>query len=198
MKELIAEARNSVVALLTLAVLLSGVYPLTVWALSQALFPASANGSLVTRDGKVVGSRLLGQNFSSPRYFHPRPSAAGKGYDAAASSGSNLGPTSQKFLDAVAERAKSYRRINGLAEGAIVPVDAVTASGSGLDPHISPANAALQAPRVARERGLPASVVADLVREHTTGPDLGFLGDPGVNVLELNLALDAATAAGAK
>jgi K+-transporting ATPase ATPase C chain len=195
MKELLAEARTSVVAVVVFGALLCGVYPVAVWGLGHALFPASADGSLIARDGKVVGSRLLGQNFSAPQYFHTRPSAAGKGYDAAASSGSNLGPISQKFLDAVSERAKTYRTVNGLAADAIVPADAVTASGSGLDPHISPANAALQAPRVATQRGLPVNVVASLVREYTDGPDLGFLGDPAVNVLELNLALDAAGSA---
>lgn len=197
MNELLAQTRTSIVAMAAFTLLLCGVYPVAVWGLAQALFPAAANGSLLVRDGQTVGSKLLGQNFSSPRYFHSRPSAAGKGYDAAASSGSNLGPISQKLLDAVAGRARDYRRVNNLAEDAVVPADAVTASASGLDPHISLANAALQAPRVARERGLPEDAVKALVRKHTDGPDLGFLGDAGVNVLELNLALDASAAAGA-
>jgi len=191
MKELLLAMRNSIVATFALAALLCGVYPVVVWALAQTLFPAAANGSLLERDGHTVGSRLLGQNFSSPRYFHTRPSAAGTGYDAAASGGSNLGPISHKLLDAVAGRAKAYRRVNGLAGDAIVPADAVTSSGSGLDPHISPANAALQLPRVARERGVSEEVVRNLVTKHTDRSDLGFLGKPGVNVLELDLALDA-------
>jgi K+-transporting ATPase ATPase C chain len=198
MNAILAETWKSVVAMLALVALLCGVYPVAVWGLAQGLFPAAANGSLLDRDGRAVGSRLLGQTFSSPRYFQSRPSAAGKGYDAAASSGSNLGPISQKFLDAVAQRATDYRSMNGLADDAIVPADAVTTSGSGLDPHISPANAALQAPRVARERGMTQEAVRSLIRAHTDGPDLGILGDPRVNVLELNLALDAAAGTKAK
>jgi K+-transporting ATPase ATPase C chain len=138
-----------------------------------------------------VGSRLLGQPFAGDRYFHPRPSAAGTGYDGAASSPSNLGPTNDALLSAVAKRVREYRTLNGVADDAEVPVDAVTSSGSGLDPHISPENARMQAPRVARTRGLPLERVLDLVDAHTDGRGLGFLGDPGVNVLELNLALDS-------
>lgn len=197
MKELLVEIRSSIAATLVLAMLLCGVYPACVWGLAQLLFPDAANGSLLVRDGRVVGSNLLGQNFSSPGYFHSRPSAAGKGHDAAASGGSNLGPISQKFLDSVAERVSGYRRVNGLAADAVVPADAVTASGSGLDPHISPANAALQAPRVARERGMSEDAVRRLLVEHTDRPVLAFLGDPGVNVVELNLSLDATSAANA-
>lgn len=191
MKQILAETCKSVVALFALVVLLCGVYPVAVWALAHGLFPVQAGGSLIVKDGHVVGSKLLGQNFSAPGYFHSRPSAAGKGYDAAASSGSNLGPIAQKLLDAAAERAKAYRRENGLTADAIVSADAVTASGSGLDPHISPANAVLQVARVSRERGLAETTVADLVSRHTDGRGLGFLGEPGVNVLALNLALDA-------
>ena len=164
-------------------------YPLVVTAIAQVGWQDTANGSLIERDGVVVGSELIGQPFSSPQYFHPRPSAAGDGYDGAASSGSNLGPTNPDHLAIVAERV-GYRDLNGLGADVLVPVDAVTASGSGLDPHISVRNAELQAPRVAAERGLDVDDVLALVAEHTTERPLGILGDPGVNVLELNLALD--------
>jgi K+-transporting ATPase ATPase C chain len=182
-------------------------YPLAVTGIAQGLFGDKADGSLVRNaDGEVVGSSLIGQNFTEPGYFHPRPSAAGDGYDSSASSGSNLGPTNPKFLvgeeddpatddadetfDGVEQRAAAFREENGLADDAEVPVDAVTASASGLDPHISVANARLQAERVADERGMPVKDVLALVDDHTSGRDLGFLGEKGVNVLELNLALD--------
>jgi K+-transporting ATPase ATPase C chain len=182
-------------------------YPLAVTGIGQGLFGDKADGSLVENaDGEVVGSSLIGQTFTEPQYFHPRPSAAGDGYDASASSGSNLGPTNDKLLigeeddpatddvdetfDGIEQRAAAYREENGLAGDAEVPVDAVTASASGLDPHISVANARLQAVRVADERGLSTDEVLDLVDDHTTGRALGFLGEKGVNVLELNLALD--------
>lgn len=196
MKTLIEHLRISIVSTALLTVLLCGLYPLAVWAVAQLLFADQANGSLVVRDGTVVGSSLIGQSFTGPQYFHPRPSAAGNGYDAAASSGSNLGPLSQKLLDAVKERVTAYRSENGLPEDALVPADAVTASGSGLDPHISLRNAALQIPRVAKARGLSEEAVRRLVERHTEGPDLGILGDPGVNVLMLNLALDNLAQAG--
>jgi K+-transporting ATPase ATPase C chain len=167
------------------------IYPLVVTGVAQVVFPGPADGSLVRREGVLVGSRLLGQQFSRSRYFHPRPSAAGDGYDGAASAASNLGPTNPTLLTDVSRRIHRYRTVNGLAPGARVPVDAVTSSGSGLDPQITPENARLQAPRVARARGLPLERVLGLVRAHTTGRSLGFLGEPGVNVLELNLALDA-------
>lgn len=168
------------------------IYPLAVTGVAQVTMSNRADGSLVKVDGKVVGSSLIGQNFTEPTYFHPRPSAAGAdGYDGLSSAGSNLGPSSEDLLAAVSERVDGYREENDLADDVKVPVDAVTASGSGLDPHISIANAKLQASRVATERGLPESKVLDLVEEHTDGRSLGFLGQPGVNVLQLNLALDA-------
>lgn len=182
----------ALVVFLALTVLTGVAYPLALTGVAQVVFPERADGSLIKRDGQTVGSRLLGRQFSSPRYFHPRPSAAGDGYDAMASSASNLGPTNEEFLSEVRKRVAEYRRENGLARGAEVPADAVTASGSGLDPHISPANAHIQAARVARARGLGLDEVLALVDEHTDGRSLGFLGEPGVNVLELNLALDRA------
>ena len=193
-------------ALAVLTFLTGVVYPLAVLGVAQVAFPGKANGSLVERDGTVVGSELLGQAFEGPRYFHSRPSAAGAGASGSrtedgraadptdlslvASGASNLGPTNQELLDTVKLRVEAYRRENRLPTGADVPVDAVTASGSGVDPHISVANARLQAPRVAAERDLPAALVLELVARHTSGRSLGFLGEEGVNVLELNLALD--------
>jgi K+-transporting ATPase ATPase C chain len=183
--------RNLVVAILMTLVttLLLGVaYPLVVTALAQVLFRDKANGQLITRDGKIVGSRIIGQAFSSPGYFHGRPSAAGTGYDAANSAGTNLGPTNKKLIDAVKAGVEAARTENGSAP---VPIDLVTSSASGLDPHISPASAAFQVPRVSRERGVGAADLQRLVDAHTEGRQLGFLGEPVVNVLELNLALDA-------
>jgi len=192
MKTFLADLRTSLLLTLLLAVLLCGVYPLAVWAGGQALFPFQADGSLVTDAGGAVrGSALIGQPFSSARYFHPRPSAAGSGYDASSSSGTNLGPTSKKLVVAIAAAIAAYRAENGLAPGAPVPADAATASASGLDPHISTANAALQAARVARSRALPLEKVQALVVAHTDARDLGIFGEPGVNVLLLNRALDA-------
>lgn len=190
MKTWIAEMRKSFLAVLTLGVLLCGVYPATVWLLGRVFFAAQADGSLIMRDGKVVGSSLIGQNFSGPGYFHPRPSSAGQGYDAAASSGSNLGPLSKDLIEAVRLRVEVYRSENGLPPGAPVPGDAVTGSGSGLDPHISPENARLQAPRVAKARGSSLSAVLAMIDSQTEGRDLGLFGRPRVNVLALNLALD--------
>ena len=192
MKTLLLELRTSLLLTLVLALLLCGAYPLLVWGGAQLLFPAQANGSLVTdATGAVRGSALLAQNFTSDKYFQPRPSAAGTGYDAANSSGTNLGPTSKKLADAVQAAVAAYHASNRLAADAPVPADAVTSSGSGLDPHISPANARIQATRVARTRGLPIERVNALVTAHTTGRDLGVLGEPGVNVLLLNRDLDA-------
>jgi K+-transporting ATPase ATPase C chain len=177
--------------LLVFTVLTGLVYPLVVTGVAQAAFHDRANGSLVKVDGRVVGSKWIGQNFTEAKYFHPRPSAAGAhGDDPTSSSGSNFGPTNPGFLKTVGERVAAYREENGLAAGARVPVDAVTASASGLDPEISVANARVQAHRVARARGLTLDPVHELVADHTEGRGLGFLGEPGVNVLELNLALD--------
>jgi K+-transporting ATPase ATPase C chain len=193
MKTILAELRTSVLLTLVFAVLLCGAYPLAVWAGGQALFGHKANGSLVTdRDGVVRGSALLAQNFASEKYFQPRPSAAGNGYDPTSSGGTNLGPTSQKLSDSVKAAVAAYRSANALAPDAPVPADAVTSSGSGLDPHISVSNALLQATRVARARGMSLPQVEALVAANTEGRDLGILGEPGVNVLRLNLALNLA------
>jgi potassium-transporting ATPase KdpC subunit len=192
MKSLLIEFRRSVVATLFFAVVLCGLYPLVVFAAGQLFFPRQANGSLLRDDsGTVRGSALLAQSFTGAQYFHPRPSAAGaSGYDAAASSGSNLGPTSSNLVSTITQRVIDYRNENGLAANASVPADAVTASGSGLDPHISPANAAWQLPRVARARGLSETQLRELVGRFTEGRDLGLFGEPRVNVVRLNFALD--------
>jgi K+-transporting ATPase ATPase C chain len=196
MRAFIRHLVPAALALLVFTVLLGVVYPLATTAIAQVVMGHRADGSLITRDGEVVGSELIGQSFTSPQYFIPRPSAAGDGYDGSASSGSNLGPLSPDLLSAVEERVAAYRSENGLADTQTVPVDAVTASGSGLDPHISIANARLQAPRVAAERNLDEATVLALIDDHTDGRDLVVLGEPGVNVLELNLALDDISNAG--
>ncbi|HET9601747.1 MAG TPA: K(+)-transporting ATPase subunit C [Acidimicrobiales bacterium] len=180
----------ALLAVVVFTVLTGLLYPLVVTGMAQVFFNDKANGSLVKVDGVVVGSSLLGQQFAEAGYFHPRPSAAGTGYDGLASSSSNLGPTNPDFLAAVEERVAAYRDENGLTGDQAVPVDAITASGSGLDPDISVANAKIQARRVAEARDLPLDEVLALVDEHTTGRTWGFLGEPGVNVLRLNLALD--------
>jgi K+-transporting ATPase ATPase C chain len=191
MKKLFAELRGAVMATLVLAVVCCGIYPVVVFGLSQALFRDKANGSLIVDStGAVRGSRLLGQQFTADKYFHTRPSAAGNGYDATSSGGSNLGPTSKKLADSIAQNIADYRAQNGLGTNDLVPADAVTASGSGLDPHISVRNAELQAPRVAKARSLPVEKVLALARLNTDQPDLNIFGEPGVNVLKLNLALD--------
>lgn len=175
-------------ATLVLVTITCGIYPLFITVISQLVFPEQARGSLITSDdGTLLGSRLLGQSFISENYFHPRPSAAGTGYDASSSGGSNLGPTSQKLHDAVKERISAYRGLNGLAADSPVPADAVTASASGLDPHISVKNAVFQAARVARKRGLPLDEIQRLIVMHT---ETSIFGPDAVNVLALNLALD--------
>jgi K+-transporting ATPase ATPase C chain len=187
--QLLAQLTASVRIVAVMTVALGVAYPLAVTAFAQIAVGNRADGQLVEVDGDEVGSRLIAQEFTGDEYFHPRPSAAG--YDAAASSGSNLGPTNPELLDTVADRMADYRALNGVPDRVRVPVDAVTASGSGLDPHISPANATLQAPRVAATRGLDVDLVLDLVSEHIDRRPLGILGDDAVNVLKLNIALDA-------
>jgi K+-transporting ATPase ATPase C chain len=183
---------KAAISLIILTILLGIVYPLAVTGVARLLFPHQANGSLIYQNGQVVGSALIGQNFSAPGYFQGRPSAAGAdGYDATSSGGSNLGPTNKILLDTIAERAEKIRLDNDLPAGALVPADLVTASGSGLDPHISPASALLQVGRVARARSLPEQQIQALVESHVETRELGFLGEPRVNVLKLNLDLDA-------
>jgi K+-transporting ATPase ATPase C chain len=212
MKTLLNEFRIALLLTLVLGLVVCGAYPLAVWAGAQALFPAKANGSLVTdKDGSVRGSTLLAQNFASDKYFQPRPSAAGNGYDSMNSGGTNLGPTSAKLangvhakdaggkdvadpnnFDGVKDLVGAYRAANGLKDADPVPADAVTRSGSGLDPHISVVNALMQAPRVAKARAMAIDKVQALIEAATEGRDFGILGEPGVNVLRLNMALDQA------
>jgi K+-transporting ATPase ATPase C chain len=193
MKAFFSELRGALVSTVILAVVCCGLYPAAVTGISRLTFKSKADGSLITdKNGMLRGSSLLGQNFTGEKYFQPRPSAAGaNGYDASSSSGSNLGPTSQKLADQIQQRVAAYRAANGLADGQPVPADAVTASASGVDPHISPANAALQLTRVAKARNLPVEKVRELVAANTDRVDFGLLGEPGVNVLKLNLALDS-------
>jgi K+-transporting ATPase ATPase C chain len=192
MKNLITEFGRSIVATIFFAVIVCGVYPLIVFGLGQVMFPHQANGSLmIDKSGAVRGSELLCQNFTSDKYFHPRPSAAGNnGYDPTSSSGSNLGPTSGTLYTNIMQNISAYRTDNNVPRNVSVPADAVTESGSGLDPHISLANAELQLPRVATARGLSPEKVRELVRENTSGRDLGVFGEPRVNVMTLNFALD--------
>src|SRR5712692_1025705 len=191
MKELFAEIRGALLVTLMLAVVGCGLYPLVVFGIAQTFFSDQANGSLIVdANGTVRGSKLLAQGFTAEKYFHPRPSAAGNGYDATSSGGSNLVPTSKKLADSIAQNVADYRTQNGLATNAPVPADAVTASGSGLDPHISVRNAELQAPRVAKARSLTLEKVRELIHQNIDSAGLGFLGEPGVNILRLNLALD--------
>ncbi len=208
LRQLLIAIRSTLVLLVVFGL----VFPLVITALARIAFPHQAGGSLVGARGRVIGSELIGQDFTSPGYFHPRPSAAGSGYDAANSGGTNLGPTSEKLVrgshrkasngkedpssfEGIADLAAAYRRENGLPTNALVPPDAVTRSASGLDPDISPANAYLQVPRVARARYLREDRVRGLVTANVTGRQLGFLGEPRVNVLKLNRALDALAAA---
>jgi potassium-transporting ATPase KdpC subunit len=187
---MLTDLRRGAVALAAFTVLVGLAYPLLLFGVGQAAFRGGADGSLVRRDGRVVGSSLIGQAFDSPRYFWGRPSAAGDGYDAGASGASNLGPTSQKLADTVQERIDALLKAHPGATAADIPAELVTASGSGLDPDISPAAAEFQVDRVAAARRLDPGRVRALVRQHTSGRDLGFLGEPRVNVLQLNLALD--------
>ena len=205
---MLKQLRPAIMSVLALTFLTGLVFPALITAVSQTVMPAQANGSLITQGGKVVGSSLIGQPFAKPIYFHPRPSAAGSGYDGGASGGSNLGPTSDKLINGIEDDAKTkdadesfagikqlaaaYRKENGLASDAKLPADAVTKSASGLDPQISPENAALQAPRVAKARGISPEKVTSLVAQNTAGRTFGVLGEARVNVLALNRALDAA------
>jgi K+-transporting ATPase ATPase C chain len=190
MNNLMTELRISLIATLLLAVLVCGLYPAAVWVVGHGLFPHRAGGSLVISNQKVLGSSLLAQGFVRPQYFHPRPSAAGEGYDGAHSGGTNWGPTSKKLMDTVRDRVAAYRQENDLAVETPVPADAVTASASGLDPHISVKNALLQANRVAKARGLSVEVVLKKIEARTEGRTFRILGEPRVNVLMLNLDLD--------
>ncbi|MBK5331182.1 MAG: K(+)-transporting ATPase subunit C [Ilumatobacteraceae bacterium] len=194
MRALIRQLRPAFMIVIVFTLICGVAFPLLSTLIGNVAFGDKADGSLIKRDGVVVGSKLIGQTFTAPQYFHSRPSAAGAGYDGSASSGSNFGPTSPDLLAAVNDRAVAYRQENGLPADALVPVDAVTASGSGLDPHISIANARLQVNRVATERGLDVAVVEQLVKKFTDGRQLVVLGEPGVNVVELNLALDDVSA----
>ena len=191
---MLKELNSAIRMLILMTVVLGVIYPLGMTVFAQMIFPVQANGSLIYKQGPLVGSKLIGQNFSSDRYFHGRPSAAGEdGYDAASSAGSNLGPTSKKLLSRIDERAKALRQDNGLANDAIVPSDLVTASGSGLDPHITALAAKVQVPRVAQARSISEEQVLVLIEKNTENPRIGFLGEKRVNVVSLNLALDDVT-----
>ncbi len=205
---MLKQLRPAILSVLAFTLLTGLVFPAIITVISKIVMPAQANGSLITQNGKVIGSRLIGQPFTKPIYFHPRPSAAGSGYDAGASSGSNLGPTSDKLINGIEDDPKTkdadesfagikqlaaaYRKENGLAANAPIPADAVTKSGSGLDPEISPENAEIQAARVAKARGIGLDQVKNLISQNTQNRTWGVLGEARVNVLELNLALDKA------
>lgn len=192
LQDTIRDLRTAVILLVAFSALLGLAYPAAITGIAQVAFERQADGSILERDGEAIGSSLIGQQFTSPRYFHSRPSAAGDGYDASASSGSNLGPTSAALLERVAADAAAIREANGLPADVPLPVDSVTASASGLDPHITPAYAMLQARRVAAERGVSEDEVRDLIEQERDDATLFVLGEPRVNVLKLNLALDDA------
>jgi K+-transporting ATPase ATPase C chain len=187
---MLRDLRIAVLSTLAVAMLVCGIYPVFVWGIAQIVFPENADGSLIREERTIIGSRLVGQGFSGKEYFHPRPSHAGSGYDGTGSSGSNLGPLSRNLIERIRRRTEVYRRENCLPEGVPIPPDAVTASASGLDPHISVANALLQAPRVAKARGLHEETLRSTIMANTMGRDLLILGEPRVNVLLLNLELD--------
>jgi potassium-transporting ATPase KdpC subunit len=190
------QLRPAILGVLVLTLATGCAFPFLLFAIARPLFPRQAGGSLITRGGAVIGSQLIGQEFTRPEYFQSRPSAAGSGYDGTSSGGTNLGPNNPRLKNGstgfvgIRQLAEEYRQRNGLERDVSIPIDAVTRSGSGLDPHITPANAALQIPRVARARGLSEQLVRRLVADHIEGRQLGFLGNPRVSVLELNLALD--------
>ena len=190
MKNLMREIRIGIISTLMLAIIVCGIYPILVWGIAQGLFHDKANGSLIIHDHKIIGSSLISQGFTGVQYFHPRPSAAGTGYDPMSSGGSNLGPLSKVLTDTILHRVNEYRRENNIPAHISVPADAVTASASGLDPHISILNALLQSPRVAKARGLSEEVILEKIVAHTEDRDLGIFGEPRVNVLALNLDLD--------
>jgi K+-transporting ATPase ATPase C chain len=188
---ILKEIKATVVITLVLLVICCAVYPVFIFGAGELFFPAKAEGSLVLdANGKPIASTLLGQTFTADKYFAPRPSAAGTGYDSTSSGGSNYGATSQALHDAVKQRVSDYRKANNLPDTQLVPADAVTASGSGLDPHISIKNAVLQLPRVAKARGMSEDDLKKMVDKYTDGRDFGILGEPGVNLIKLNLALD--------